>query len=195
MVYPNDSILEHSERNRNARNLIAPHIPALRRYLYVLHKGNHHDAEDSLQEGLLRALEQLDSFRGPGGFKTWLFTVCRNTALDGFRKNIRRREISIEGSEILDAQKSSLPGPEDLLEIDSQRKAVIDALMRLSPRLRMPLMLKEMEGVSIQEISRILKIPEGTVKSRLSAGRKKLAAVFSRVYPGAGRCIDRERSL
>lgn len=166
--------------------LLAPHIPALRRYLYVLHNGNLHDAEDSLQEGLLRAIERLESFRGPAGFKSWLFSVCRNAALDGFRKNRRRREYSGDWERLLDGRASTLPGPEELVLSHAQRETVIDALMELSPRFRMPLMLKEIEGMSIREISEILGLPEGTVKSRLSTGRKKLAAQFTRLYAGKG---------
>ncbi len=177
--------MHDSAQSRNRREeigeLIAPHLPSIRRYLFVLHRGNYHEAEDSLQEGLLRAYLNFNSFHGPDGFKTWLFTVCRNAALDAMRRTRRRRE-SVENHDFLTIAASPYSGPEEVLERDEKRRAVIDALMALPERLRIPLLLKELEGMQVSQVASILELPEGTVKSRLSAGRKGLARQFNRLY-------------
>jgi RNA polymerase sigma-70 factor (ECF subfamily) len=171
-------------RRGEIEGLIAAHIPSLRRYLYVLHRGNAEEAEDSLQDGLLRAVQRFDSFRGPGGFKTWLFAVCRNAALDRMRRHRRRGEAIPDEAGFFEDIPSPHPGPAETVENNEKRSAVVDALMSLPLRLRMPLVMKELEGLSVAETAHVLDIPEGTVKSRLSAGRKRLARQFNRRYNG-----------
>lgn len=176
-----------AERKREIGEQIESHIPALRRYLYILHRGNVADAEDSLQNGLLKAVERFDSFQGPDGFRSWLFSICRNTALDGFRSRTRRKESSGDVSEILDSMVSPHAGPAESAERSEVSRAVVDALLTLPERFRLPLGLKELEGFSVAEVARILGIPEGTVKSRLSVGRTRLARQFNRMYEGGSR--------
>jgi RNA polymerase sigma-70 factor (ECF subfamily) len=168
-------------RREEIAGLVEQHIPALRRYLYVLHRGNIHDAEDSLQDGLLRAMERFDSYSGAGGFRAWLFAICRNSAMDAHRRYGRRREQGGDQSRFFDSLPSPHPGPEQVAEEGEARRLVIDALTALPERFRMPLVLKEIEGFSVAEAAEILGVPEGTVKSRLSTGRSKLAKAYSRL--------------
>ena len=111
--------------------------------------GDREDALDISQEAFLKAYHSLPSFRGEGKFSVWLYRIVSNTCLDFLRSRSRRNEVSL--SEAL--QRGLLRLPED------QRKI---------------LLLREIEGLSYDEIARVLSIEGGTVKSRIYRARRKL---------------------
>jgi len=119
------------------------------------------DQADAVQECLRRALQKRDSLRHPEFLKTWLIRILLNVCHDERRR--RAREIPV-GEEMPPA---CIPPPE------SDRE-VVQALAGLDERFRLPLVLHYIEGYSTEEIARILRIPQGTVKTRMARGRSCL---------------------
>lgn len=115
-----------------------------------------YDQEDAVQESIRIALQKLHTLRQEQFFSTWLIRILINECYRILRK--KRREVPSE--EIA----TYLPQGAD--------SDVIDALMKLDAKLRLPIMLHYVEGYTIKEIATMLHIPEGTVKTRMNRGRK-----------------------
>jgi RNA polymerase sigma-70 factor (ECF subfamily) len=130
------------------------------------------DVEDLAQDVFLKVFARFDQVRPDENFPGWLARVTVNTCYDELRK-ARRRKIAMEtyGPEV--AAEQTLPPPEP----DSFGKARL-ALQRLDPKLRIPLLLKEVEEMSVEEIARSMGLTETNVKVRLFRARKKLAAML-----------------
>jgi RNA polymerase sigma-70 factor (ECF subfamily) len=154
--------------------------------------GSSNDAEDLAQEVFLKLYRTLSSYAPEkGGFATWVMTVTRNLLVDHFRKTKQDR-----ATDSLDA---SLTGEEDSLSLGDkiqdrsasaedrmqQREAgelVQSAIRKLSPELREAVILRDLQDMDYKEIAVVLKVPEGTVKSRINRGRMELARLLSRTY-------------
>ena len=151
------------------------HIPEIRRFLYSLFNGNREDMEDAEQEILLALFQTLPRFRGDSSFKTYLYRLCRNKAIDSLRKKGRERRILrlIPRSTAVDET-----NPEDEAVRRSERGEILRQFRRLNREERILLTLKDVEGVSIREVSCIMAVPEGTIKSRLHRTREKLAGLI-----------------
>lgn len=143
--------------------------------------GNPQDAEDMTQEAFLKAYNSLDSFRGDSKFSVWLYRIVSNVCLDHLRKKNRRSTVSLsveddEGEEIqLDIPDTAL-SPEAMLEQKLTREAVRRGLQSLDEDARQILLLREIQGMSYEEIAQALSLEAGTVKSRIFRARKKLCA-------------------
>jgi RNA polymerase sigma-70 factor (ECF subfamily) len=138
---------------------------------------NVEDAQDVVQETFLNAYQSLDSFKGDSLFFTWLYRIAVNTAISHKRKH--RVALSIDGGrngegthEPLDASEFSQPG--HALEQAEQERKIQDALNRLSPEHRAVLILKDMDGQKYAAMAKILQVPIGTIRSRLSRARMEL---------------------
>jgi RNA polymerase sigma-70 factor, ECF subfamily len=134
---------------------------------------NDADAEDVAQEALLRAYRRFDRLRDAQLFRGWLVRIVFRLALDRAR-SAKRRELR----ETEWAQPARRPAPltAEELAASSEFQAHFDrALDALPEKLRLVLLLAAMEGHSLEEVAAMLSLPVGTVKSRLFAGRKKLA--------------------
>jgi RNA polymerase sigma-70 factor, ECF subfamily len=134
---------------------------------------NDADAEDVAQEALLRAYKRFDRLRERQRFRGWLVRIVFRIALDRAR-SARRREVR----ETEWAQPVRRPAPRTAEELaaSSEFQANFDrALDGLPEKLRLVLLLAAMEGHTLEEVAAMLGLPVGTVKSRLFAGRKKLA--------------------
>jgi RNA polymerase sigma-70 factor, ECF subfamily len=134
---------------------------------------NDADAEDVAQEALLRAYRRFDRLRDTQRFRGWLVRIVFRLALDRAR-SAKRRELR----ETEWAQPARRPAPltAEELAASSEFQAHFDrALDALPEKLRLVLLLAAMEGHSLEEVAATLGLPVGTVKSRLFAGRKKLA--------------------
>lgn len=123
------------------------------------------DAEDITQETFLRAYRNLRSYKDKYSFKNWILTICANLTKNVFRKRVRRHEVENEYFELeyLEERKE-----------DYHRERLATALSRLSPKLRVPLVLKHVEGCSHEEIAGILNIGVSAVKMRVKRGRDEL---------------------
>ena len=147
--------------------------------------GNPEDAEDMAQEAFLKAYNSLPSFRGDSKFSVWLYRIVSNVCLDFLRKKNKRGAISlsVEDDDGEDTQ-LDLPdtsqSPEELLEKKLTREAVRRGLDALPPDARQILLLREIEGLSYEEIGAVLGLESGTVKSRIFRARKKLVAFLLR---------------
>lgn len=131
--------------------------------------GNREEALDLTQDVLLKVMDQIGTFTGASKFKTWLYRVSVNQALDFCRK--RRPTEPIEDPE---AFRSHQPGPREIASGAEVQELVRKALEGLSPEHRAVLVLREWNGLSYDEIAETLQIELGTVMSRLFYARKKI---------------------
>ena len=134
---------------------------------------NDADAEDVAQEALLRAYRRFDRLRDAQRFRGWLVRIVFRLALDRAR-SAKRRELR-ETEWAHPARRATPPNAEELAasgEFQAQFDSALDALPE---KLRLVLLLAAMEGHTLEEVATMLGLPIGTVKSRLFAGRKKLA--------------------
>ena len=140
---------------------------------------NPQDAEDMAQEAFLKAYRSLPEFRGDCKFSVWLYRIATNVCLDFLRSRSRKPTVSLsveddEGEETqLDIADES-QSPEALLERGLTRDAVRRGLEQLSPEYRQILLLREIQGLSYEEIADTLDLEVGTVKSRIFRARKRL---------------------
>lgn len=146
-------------------------IPNLRAFAISL-TGDHHRANDLVQETLMKAWANRDSFQTGTNLKAWLFTILRNTYFSEIRK--RRREVQdVDGKAA--AQLVSLPEQHGHLDLADFRKA----LSELSPDQREALLLIGAEGFSYDEAATIAGCAVGTVKSRVNRARVRLGELMS----------------
>ncbi|HSM88033.1 MAG TPA: sigma-70 family RNA polymerase sigma factor [Candidatus Limnocylindrales bacterium] len=148
------------------------------------------DAEDLSQEVFIRVYRTLSSYDvEKGAFTTWLTTLTRNLLVDHFRRSKQDRITdSMDaglGNEEDSAPLSSQipdkgPSPDDRLASKETQLMVRAALGRLSPDLREAVILRDLQDMDYKEIALVLKVPEGTVKSRINRGRMELARLLSR---------------
>lgn len=141
--------------------------------------GNEEDAADMTQEAFLRAYRSLGSFRGDSKFSVWLYRLTTNICIDFLRSCGRRPTVSLTAADE-DEEPQELDVADDRfdpvqsLERAELRRAVQRGLASLPEDYRRILMLRELSGLSYAEIGQVLRLEEGTVKSRLFRARKKL---------------------
>ena len=141
--------------------------------------GNEEDAADTTQEAFLRAYRSLGSFRGDSKFSVWLYRLTTNICIDFLRSRGRRPTVSLTAADE-DEEPQELDVADDRfdpvqsLERAELRRAVQRGLASLPEDYRRILMLRELSGLSYAEIGQVLRLEEGTVKSRLFRARKKL---------------------
>jgi RNA polymerase sigma-70 factor (ECF subfamily) len=140
--------------------------------------GSADDTEDILQDAFVRAFEKLDQFQGDRSFYTWIYRIAVNLALSGHRRRrVRsappgRRRPAPRGAH--PADESAEADPAAPLERAERERIVRAALDRLGPEHRAVVVLKDFDGHRYEEISAILDIPVGTVRSRLHRARCEL---------------------
>ena len=147
--------------------------------------GNPHDAADGLQDGLVAAYRRAETFRGDAAVTTWLHRVVVNACLDRLRAaKVRRAEGLPDDLEDHRDRGSSytstspVEDPEQAAIVEDRRRAVLAALATLPPDQRAALVLVDMEGYPVAEVAEMLDCAEGTVKSRCSRGRTRLAGLL-----------------
>ena len=133
------------------------------------------DAEDATQEVLLRVLDKARSFGGRSRFSTWVYRLTVNHCHNHRRQNRRRAHDSLALVEPDQQPSSDQPGPRETLQRAEERHQLRALLAQLRPDHRDVLTLREVEGLSYDEIAEVLQIPSGTVMSRLSRARAQLA--------------------
>ncbi|MGO9107848.1 MAG: sigma-70 family RNA polymerase sigma factor [Thermoguttaceae bacterium] len=130
-----------------------------------------HAAEDVVQEAFLRAARYFGSFRGGDG-RTWLLGVVRRASLDWMAK--RRSQAAVAYDENAHDSGDESSNPVFLAIRHSDQARVRQALEELPPQLREVIVLRELEGLSYQQIAAVTEVPIGTVMSRLSRSRQQL---------------------
>ncbi len=162
--------------------LVERHLPAVRRLLAGLFNGSAEDVQDAEQEILAALHMGMPGFRFQSSFRTFLYRLCRNTAIDMLRaKGRERKRVEAAAREARTRNglsEESTFDPDTSLVLEERRRALLGAVASLAPEERVLVVLKESEGMAVEEISRLLSIPVGTVKSRLFRIREKLARLL-----------------
>jgi RNA polymerase sigma-70 factor (ECF subfamily) len=149
--------------------------------------GRPDEACDLAQEIFVRVFRKLDTCERPDAFLPWLIRIARNAGIDHLRRRKARpprQDIPVESMHDL---RGDEPDPEEELMRDQRKRLVLRGLQRLSKINREIILLKDIQGLPLEEIARILDLPLGTVKSRSSRARVELAkAVQTLLVPGSG---------
>ena len=147
--------------------------------------GDPEDAADMAQEAFIKAYNSLSGYRGDSKFSVWLYRIVSNVCLGLLRGKKRRQTVSLsvtdddgEDTELDIADESQ--SPERIFERAMTRDAVRRGLAALTPEYRQILILRELQGMSYEEIAAVLGLESGTVKSRIFRARKKLCAFLLR---------------
>ena len=156
--------------------------------------GDIHRGEDLTQEAFARVFARRKNYEATGKFSTFLWRVALNLCYDELRKINRRGEFSLDESgagddtptlEILDPV---APAPDGQLAASERAETVRRALLQLSEPYRVVVILRHYEGLKFREISNVLGIPEGTVKSRMSEALSQLSELLNQTNEGDITC-------
>lgn len=168
------------ERRRRFESLMLPHLDALYRSAYSMTRSAS-DADDLVQDTFVRAFQFFDQFQGGTNARAWLFRILTNLFINSYRKRTREPDrVSYDEMEdfylynrVGDLQRNSgTESPEQVIVQKVQIEAIRDAIANLPDEYRDTVMLADLNDFSYQEISDILSVPIGTVRSRLSRGRR-----------------------
>ncbi len=154
--------------------------------------GSGDDSQDLTQEVFIKMYKTLNTYDVErAAFMTWVTTITRNLLVDHFRKTKHDRatdSLDAPVSEHEDAmplsdkiEDTSLP-PDARVQTRETQASVHHALQKLSPELREAVILRDLQDMDYREIATVLKVPEGTVKSRINRGRAELARLLQRTY-------------
>ncbi len=143
--------------------LYASQAGGVRRFLQGMVGGNHHVAEELTQDAFIKAWKALPTFAFKSTLKTWVYTVALNTARDWLRGHGGKTFVALD-PDSLNAAEGETP----------ETRAVKEALLELEEEPRALLILHYYEDLDLNEIAKILGIPQGTVKSRLFTAKGKL---------------------
>ena len=145
--------------------------------------GDREEAADLAQEAFLKAWQGLPAFQGESSFATWLHRLTTNLCIDHLRRKSRRQ--GVEGGPSLDDEEAAWPEPADwegdpqrVLEKSELSRALEQGLAALPDHFRQPLVLRELSGLSYQEIGTALGLDLGTVKSRIARARLALRKIL-----------------
>jgi RNA polymerase sigma-70 factor (ECF subfamily) len=149
-----------------------------RRVFNIAYKfvGKHDQAEDLTQDVFLKLYKSLDTFDRRANFQTWLISVSRNLCIDHYRSVRKERETinrEVDPNDL--SPVAPTRSPYSALEQRDRVELLRHALDKLAPTLRTAVMLRDIQELSYQEIAERLRLPEGTVKSRINRGRTELA--------------------
>jgi RNA polymerase sigma-70 factor (ECF subfamily) len=176
---PDETLVQRSRQGDGVarEELFRRHFGVAYRVAYR-HLGHKEDALDAVQDGFLKAITHLNDFDGRSTFRTWLVVIVNNAALDAGRRRGRRPTRSLNGSETQGIEPVQKDDPAHGLYREDLRRILDTALDRLSPAVRTAFVLFAEAGLSYKEIAAELKIPDGTVMSRIFAARKKLQTLI-----------------
>ena len=177
--HPDDEILIKQfieKKDNNAfEELIIKHLKGIRRILFAIFNGHIDDMEDAEQDILLKLYMKIHKFRFQSSFKTYLYSFVRNSAIDILRKKKREPDL-------LDFQHNhyyTISGnPEEKVLKNETRSELLNAFSGLKEEEQNLLIMKDVEDMTIKEISKIMGLPDGTIKSRLHRTRDKLLTIL-----------------
>ncbi len=163
------------------KQLALPNLDALYRSAMRMTR-NEADAEDLVQDALLRAYQFYDQFQQGTNFRAWLFKILTNTFINQYRRRVREPEtLSYDESEdfilynrLVESDEGEMGNPETVVLRKLQHEQVLAAIDRLPYDYRMVVTLADVEGLSYKEVADILGCPIGTVRSRLNRARHML---------------------
>src|SRR5216683_1665243 len=160
-------------RRRHMKNLteeIAPHLPRLRRYARSLVR-NPIQADDLVQDTVVRALEKAHLYESNTNLRGWLVTIMHNEHVNGVRRSMR-------GAVLVSDEELGELGHAPAQEAPVELREIRGAVQRLPRDQREPLILHWLHGLKYEEIATLMDLPIGTVQSRISRARKALRAMI-----------------
>ena len=161
-----------SSRERTFRVLVADYQQAIYRLAFDL-TGNHHDAEDLSQDVFIKAYRAMDSFRGDSGWYAWLYRIAVNTYLNKQRKKVTKyRQLWADFTHHVPDQGANRTDEE--AEAGVRLRHMEQALQKLTPRERSAFVLRHYQDLSVKEVAAVMEVADGTVKSLLFRGVRKL---------------------
>ena len=165
--------------DKNAFNLLVLKYQNKVMNLISRYVRNQADVADVAQEAFIKAYRALPNFRGESAFYTWLYRIAVNTAKNHLVAQGRRapaNDVDAEEAEYYDGSDAlkEFASPERLLMADDIQKVVFDALDSLPEELKMAISLRELDGMSYEEIASVMDCPVGTVRSRIFRAREAI---------------------
>ncbi|MCS6874820.1 MAG: sigma-70 family RNA polymerase sigma factor [Pyrinomonadaceae bacterium] len=163
--------------------LVVKHIQDIYKFLLRI-TGDSEEAYDLTQETFLKAIKGIKSFRGDADLKTWLFRIAINLSNSRFRWLQKRKNFTVLSFDQEDIDWNNLASketenPEEKTLQKEREKILLEALMAIPKNFREAIILRDVEGFSYEEISEILQVNLGTVKSRIARGREELRKYLS----------------
>lgn len=146
--------------------------------------GDYDQANDVAQEAFIRIINSAKTFRGESSFSTWIYRIVKNVYLDEIKKSKSHRltslddYVELEESSVSREIKDDKPSPDEIVQKNEQSKTIQRAISALPENQRMIISLYHLQNQSYEEISAVLDLPVGTVKSRLSRARLALAEIL-----------------
>jgi RNA polymerase sigma-70 factor, ECF subfamily len=173
-------IVQWEQNTEELQDVVSRYLPLFYRRAHR-YLGNAHDAEDAVQDALLSAYKHLDQFKGSAKMATWLTSIVTNSALTYLRRRPRQPHSSLDeplahdqnhclSDRLVDAR----PNPEDDCVKSELHGHLMHSVRELSPLLRKAIQLRDFDGLTTSEAAHILRVPEGTVKARVSRARSEL---------------------
>ena len=160
--------------------LISPHLDVTYR-LCLRMMGNEQDAADMTQEALVRAWRSLSTYKAQSRFSTWLYRIASNVCLDELRKRKNRQTESLQAlSEAGFDPADEADTPERAAEGKDMRKQLAAAIGSLTEEHRAALLLRDVHGLSYEEIASVLDVNLNTAKSRISRARAALRGILEK---------------
>ena len=169
-------ILRFQEGDINAYNELVKRYKDRLLNFVLRYFNNVEQAEDVVQDTLIKLYTHASYYKNVAKFSTWIFTIAKNNSLTELRKNKRKKTDSLwtEDGQIID-----INSKEESLDSKVQNEIAIDQLNKfldeIPENFRMAVVLRDFQELSYEEISKILEIPIGTIKSRINRGRIQLA--------------------
>jgi len=168
--------------DRAFRTLVERHMRQVYNVAYGLVK-DHDEAEDIAQEVFVKAHAMLSSFRGEAGFGTWIYRITLNASFNGLQKRKRRAGHTVD---LMNEAVANIGASDEHVESAEHRSLIERALHELPTLQRAVIILRHMEGLSTRQVSQILRCSEGTVKTHLFRGLKKMRSKLDFLYEGKG---------
>ena len=169
-------ILRFQEGDINAYNELVKRYKDRLLNFVLRYFNNVEQAEDVVQDTLIKLYTHASYYKNVAKFSTWIFTIAKNNALTELRKNKRKKTESLWTD---DGQVIDINSNEESLDSKVQNEIAIDQLNKfldeIPENFRMAVVLRDFQELSYEEISKILEIPIGTIKSRINRGRIRLA--------------------
>ncbi|NQY07697.1 MAG: RNA polymerase sigma factor [Flavobacteriaceae bacterium] len=144
---------------------------------------NREEAEEVAQDTFIKAYKSLNKFKGDSKFSTWLYRIAYNTSLDKIKK-LKKEQLTVAIDEYTEGQVRAVENALDNLERAEQRKMIQDCIQQLPPDSAALLTLYYFDGLSLDEIAKVLNIKASNVKVKLFRSRKKLTHILKeRIEP------------
>lgn len=187
--------MNNDYRRREFATLVRPHLDSLYRLAYRF-TGHSEDAEDLVQELMLHLYRGHQDLAGVGALKPWLTRALYNLFVDQWRHRQRTPlgHLHPEPWESMFENEAAPTAPEQAVQDADTRRHVLTVLYGLSREHRALLVLHDMEGRELPELAELLRVPLGTLKSRLSRARHKLREALSDWNPAADSSVIRDKA-